>query len=126
MLCVQDGWSTPSHDVPELTAWSSSKVQAGERTKRFSFECRPSETSDFQQNILKYVKNFGKNTKKVDLDSKVKESNHYYEVDDYNLQLSAQSLLFDRIFLKNRLESGSLLLCSGGIAHSASPFASII
>jgi hypothetical protein len=47
-------------------------------------------------------------------------------MDEYNLQASAQSLLFDSVILKNRIESGSLLVCGGGITISFSPFASFI
>ncbi|KAL5735242.1 hypothetical protein ACOSP7_033103 [Xanthoceras sorbifolium] len=129
----QDCWFRCSQDALELTASSSSKEHTQDQVglfstdkvwgQRFSFE--PSETFDFQQDIMKYVKNFEKDTDKVNIDPKIITSTNY-DLDDYNLQTSSQSLLFDRVFLKNRLESGSLLLCSGGIAISSSPFASII
>ncbi|KAI9156734.1 hypothetical protein LWI28_011346 [Acer negundo] len=131
----QDCWFTHSQDALELTASSCSKEHTQDQVRlfsadkvwgrRFSFDCKPSENFDFQQDIMKYVKNFEKDADKVNIDPKIITSNHY-DLDDYSLQASPQSLLFDRVFLKNRLESGSLLLCSGGIAISSSPFASII
>ncbi|KAH7547691.1 hypothetical protein JRO89_XS14G0003100 [Xanthoceras sorbifolium] len=133
ILQLVDCWFRCSQDALELTASSSSKEHTQDQVglfstdkvwgRRFSFE--PSETFDFQQDIMKYVKNFEKDTDKVNIDPKIITSTNY-DLDDYNLQTSSQSLLFDRVFLKNRLESGSLLLCSGGIAISSSPFASII
>ncbi|KAK2634515.1 hypothetical protein Ddye_029307 [Dipteronia dyeriana] len=131
----QDCWFTHSQDALELTANSSSKEPTQDQARlfsadkvwgrRFSFDCKPSENFDFQQDIMKYVKNFEKDADKVNIDPKIITSNHY-DLDDYSLQASPQSLLFDRVFLKNRLESGSLLLCSGGIAISSCPYASII
>ncbi|KAK1555323.1 hypothetical protein Q3G72_024858 [Acer saccharum] len=131
----QDCWFTHSQDALELTASSSSKEHTQDQVRlfsadkvwgrRFTFDSKPSENFDFQQDIMKYVKNFEKDADKVNINPKIITSNHY-DLDDYSLQVSPQSLLFDRVSLKNRLESGSLLLCSGGIAISSSPFASII
>ncbi|KAK1575804.1 hypothetical protein Q3G72_008457 [Acer saccharum] len=131
----QDCWFTHSQDALELTASSSSKEHTQDQVRlfsadkvwgrRFTFDCKASENFDFQQDIMKYVKNFEKDADKVNINPKIITSNHY-DLDDYSLQVSPQSLLFDRVSLKNRLESGSLLLCSGGIAISSSPFASII
>lgn len=88
---------------------------------QFSISRKPSGISGFQQDIRNYVKRFEK-----DGGNQQRMRSNYYDIDDYNLKNPAQNLLFDRVFYKNRIESGSLLLCGGGTAVSASPFASVI
>lgn len=88
---------------------------------QFSISRKQSGISGLQQDIRNYVKMFEKNGG----NQQVMRSN-YYDIYDYNLRNPGQSLLFDRVFYKNRLESGSLLLCGGGTSLSVSPFASII
>jgi len=75
----------------------------------FSFSQKPSETSAIQQDIHQYIKKF---EKKV-LKSSTMRSN-YCDPLEYSLQSSSESLLIDRVLLKNRIESGNLLLCGGG------------
>lgn len=135
MLYFQENWFTRGQDAVDLTASSSSKEQPQAQQsqmnsekilgRKFSFTCRPSESVEFQQDIMKYVRNFEKGVEKVNLDTQTVTRNHY-DLDEYNLQASQQNLLFDRVFFKNRIEFGSLLLCGGGIAFSSSHFASII
>lgn len=88
---------------------------------QFSFAGKTSETSDVQQDIRKYIRNFEKH----DIESE-KARSKCVNMDEYNLQASAQSLLFDRVILRNRMESGTLLLCGSSSALSFSPFSSII
>ncbi|XP_061350252.1 uncharacterized protein LOC133295430 isoform X2 [Gastrolobium bilobum] len=75
--------------------------------KSFSFAQKPSEseTSGLQQ----YIKKFEKNVLKLS----TKRSN-YYDLGEYNFQSSAESWFVERVHLKSRIESGSLLLCGGG------------
>ncbi|XP_023900483.2 uncharacterized protein LOC112012320 isoform X2 [Quercus suber] len=119
-------------DASRLTASSDSKEpnldpvsQDSANSKRsqkfqFTFAGKTTETFELQQDIKKYIRTFEKH----DVVSENNRSN-CYNMDEYNLQASAQSLLFDKVILKNRIESGSLLVC-GGITVSFSPFASII
>lgn len=114
----------------ELTASSSSKERTHDQDsvistdklegRKFSFGRSPSETLNFQPNIMKYVRNFEKDLEKVNIDPQIVTLKHH-DLDEYNLQASSQNLLFDRVLLKNRLDSGSVLLCGGGIAFSSSP-----
>ncbi|XP_027912064.1 uncharacterized protein LOC114170719 [Vigna unguiculata] len=75
----------------------------------FSFSQKPSETSAIQQDIQQYIKRFEKNV----LKSSTVRSN-YCEPLEYSFQSSTESLLIDRVLLKSRIDSGNLLLCSGG------------
>lgn len=77
------------------------------RKFQFSFSSpRPNETSEFQQDIRKYVKTLDKDIRRADVGSQTR-----YDPDEYNFLASKDSLLFDQVFFKNRLESGSMLLC---------------
>ncbi|KAL4599289.1 hypothetical protein ACB092_11G116700 [Castanea dentata] len=119
-------------DASGLTASSDSKEpnldpvsQDSANSKRsqkfqFTFAGKTTETFELQHDIKKYIRTFEKH----DVVSENNRSN-CYNMDEYNLQASAQSFLFDKVILKNRIESGSLLVC-GGITVSFSPFASII
>ena len=121
------------YDASALTASSSSKennldlvspnsaIAEKGRKFQFSFAGKTTKTCDLQQDISKYIRNFEKH----DIDSEIARSN-CYNMDEYNLQASAESLLFDRVILRNRIEPGSLLLCGGSFTISFSPFASII
>jgi hypothetical protein len=121
------------HDASGLTASSSSKernvdpfspnsaIAEKGRNFKFSFAAKTTKAFDPQHDISKYIRNFEKH----DIDSEIARSN-CYNMDEYNLQASAESLLFDSVILRNRIESGSLLLCGGSFTISCSPFASII
>ncbi|XVF24581.1 hypothetical protein REPUB_Repub13aG0140200 [Reevesia pubescens] len=128
---------TYSHDLLDLTASNGSMEQTRDhlslnstdrewsRKFQFSFSPKPGQICELQQDIKKYVKGFEKDIGKVDIDSQITRNS--YDPDEYNLLASQQNLLFDHVFLKNRLESGSLLLCNGGcMAASFLPFASVI
>lgn len=84
---------------------------------QFSISRKPSGISGLQQDIRSYVKKFEKNGGH----QQPTGSNHY-DIDDYNSRNPAQCLLFDRVIYNKRIESGSLLLCSGGTAFSGSHF----
>lgn len=126
-----------SRDPPVLSTSGSSKEPTLEEVSpnsletrwgwrsQFSFARKPNDTFELQQDIRNYAKNFEKDLEKVNINSQISRST-CCDLDEYNLQASSQSLLFDRVFFNNRLDSGSMLLCDGGIAISLSPFASLI
>ncbi|XP_039071831.1 uncharacterized protein LOC120219049 [Hibiscus syriacus] len=96
------------------------------RKLQFSFSPKPGPICEIQQDIKKYVKGFEKDVGKINNGSQIIQRNPY-DPNEYNLQASQQSLLFDHVFLKNRLDSGNLLLCSGGcFSASLLSFASLI
>lgn len=95
------------------------------RKSQFSLAREPISTTGLQQEIKSYIKN-----SVVDLDndytsSKITNFNSF-NIEDYDLQGHAEGLLFDRVSNKNRIESGSLHLCTAGIGFSFSPFASVL
>ncbi|KAH1064494.1 hypothetical protein J1N35_029481 [Gossypium stocksii] len=127
----QEGPFTYNHDVSGLTSSYASMEQNSincewNRKFQFSFSPKPGSICELQQDIKKYVKGFEKDTEKIDIDSRIKQRNSY-DREEYNLLGSQQSLLFDHVFLKNRLDTGSLHLCNGGcFSASFLPFASLI
>ncbi|KAL4335099.1 hypothetical protein GQ457_07G019220 [Hibiscus cannabinus] len=129
---------TFSHDPSDLSASNISMEQTqdlfdpnstdSETNKKFqfSFSPKPGPICELQQDIKKYVKGFEKKAGKINNDFRITQRNGY-DPEEYNLQASQQSLLIDHVFLKNRLDSGSLLLCNGGcFSASLFPFASLI
>ncbi|OMP02013.1 hypothetical protein CCACVL1_02948 [Corchorus capsularis] len=128
-----------SHDPLDLTASNGGMEDTrdqfnlnncdGEWSQKFqfSFSPKPGKICELQQDISKYVKGFEKSIGKVDIDSQINTRRNSYDPDEYDLHAKQQNLLFDHVLYKNRLESGSLLLCNGGcIAASFLPFASVI
>nr|XP_017215955.1 PREDICTED: uncharacterized protein LOC108193691 isoform X2 [Daucus carota subsp. sativus] len=94
------------------------------RKTQFSLAREPTLTTGLRQEIKSYIKS------SVDLDkdetnSKIAKSD-CFSIEDYDLQEHAEGLLFDRVSYKNRIESGSLHLCTAGIGFSFSPFASVL
>ncbi|MED6181074.1 hypothetical protein PIB30_016216 [Stylosanthes scabra] len=75
---------------------------------RFSFSQKSPEISGFVDDIQQYIKMFEKNVLKS---SKMRSS--YHDIHEYSYQSPTESLLINRVVLKNRIESGGLLLCSG-------------
>ncbi|KAJ6989129.1 hypothetical protein D5086_015520 [Populus alba] len=128
---------THSHGASVLSTTGSSQEPALEevtlnssetpdsRRLQFSFAQKPNDSIELQQDIRKYVKSFEKDTEKTAINSKILRSNHF-DLDEYNLQASRQNFLFDTVFLNNRIQSGSVLLCDGGMGVSFSPFAAVI
>ncbi|KAM7512420.1 hypothetical protein LguiB_011295 [Lonicera macranthoides] len=102
-----------------LTASSSSnEATIAGRKSHFSFSHKPTE----DMMMMSYIKNFEKDGF---VSSDLVVRSNYREVELYNLH--AESLLFDRVLLKNRTESGSLHICGGGsFSFPFSPFASVI
>ncbi|GMP60936.1 hypothetical protein CsSME_00023602 [Camellia sinensis var. sinensis] len=86
------------------------------RKLQFSFSRKPTESVGLQQDIRNYIKKNEKEFEKDDIDSENFRSN-YYDLDEYNLQGRAESLLFDRVLFKNRIESGCLHLCDGVVMN---------
>lgn len=126
-----------NHDASEPNASSSHKDQtvntqsptsvntAQDLKSQFSFSRKPTEALNLQQDILKYIRNSDRAIEQADTNSQILRLSNYDSC-EYNLQAAAQSLVFERVFKRNRIESGSLLLCSGGISVPLSPFASFI
>ncbi|KAM7264004.1 hypothetical protein ACFE04_001687 [Oxalis oulophora] len=128
----QDGWSTAQSHVPLHQSASSSTKEGTldrvnltstnpELTEKYQFSVNnsPTEGINPQQDIMKYVQNFEKDQKKVNIHSLISKPSNY-DMDDYSLH---ESLLFDQVLMNKRLESGSLLLCG---AISFCPFASLL
>ena len=115
--------NSSSNEVTTGEAGLNGAISRHGQKFQFFISRKPSGISGIQQDIRNYVKKFEKDGGNQ---QQLMKSN-YCDIDEYNLRNPAQSFLFDRIFYKNRIESGSLLLCGGGgTAFSASPFASVI
>lgn len=95
------------------------------RKSQFSLAREPTVTTGLQQEIKSYIKNYVVDLDKDDASSKITIFNSF-NIEDYDLQGHAEGLLFDRVSYKNRIESGSLHLCTAGIGFSFSPFASVL
>lgn len=83
----------------------------------FSFAQKPSETSGLQKDIQQYIKKFKKNVSKLST-----PGSNFCDLSEYSYQSSSESLLIDRVLLKNRIESGSVLLCGVGNILSCKSF----
>lgn len=77
-------------------------------SNEFSFSRGAMETGEVN-NIRHYIKKFGKEFRKESVVSGNVRSS--YNADDYDNESSAEKLLFDRVLLRGRIESGGLLLC---------------
>lgn len=96
--------------VQDQVSPATSSTQSGCKF-RFSFAQQPSETSsELHHGIQQYIKKFDKNVIKS---SNVRSSN-YCDLDKYSYSSSAENFLIDKVLMKNRIDSGSLLLCGGG------------
>lgn len=95
------------------------------RKSQFSFAREPAETTGLQQEIRSYIKKFEKGVDADDINAEITRYSSF-NIDEYDLQGRKESLLFDRVSFKNRIESGSLYLCDGGLAISFLPFPSVI
>ncbi|XP_042515097.1 uncharacterized protein LOC122089429 isoform X2 [Macadamia integrifolia] len=80
---------------------------------QFSFSHEPMKTKGLFNEIKSYIKKFEKETENNERDCQTRLSS--YNADDYESHFLAESLLFDRVIFKNRIQSGSLLLCASGI-----------
>jgi hypothetical protein len=93
----------------QVSSTADSKETDSNSKTCFSFAQKPSEGAMLQQDIQQYIKKFEKNVSKLPT-----MRSSYGELRDYSFQTSAESLLFDRVILKNRIDSGRFLLCGGG------------
>ncbi|XP_043725879.1 uncharacterized protein LOC122672479 [Telopea speciosissima] len=80
---------------------------------QFSFSHEPMKTQGLFDDIRSYIKKFEKETHNNERDCQTRLSS--YDADDYKSHFLAESLLFDKVILKNKIQSGSLLLCASGI-----------
>ncbi|CAN1298306.1 hypothetical protein LINPERPRIM_LOCUS23787 [Linum perenne] len=108
------GLSASSSKVEEPAA---GEVSAGSletqsaRSFQFSFTSKSNDNLEIQQDIDKYTKGSVKGIERIDTDT---QSCYEYDLDEYELPSSHQSMLFDRVFFRSRIAYGSMLLCSGG------------
>ncbi|KAK6934055.1 hypothetical protein RJ641_036949, partial [Dillenia turbinata] len=84
----------------------------GPRKFQFSFADRSVESVGPQHDLRHYIKSFSKDIEKEKSDSQIARLKPY-DKERCNLQVQGESILFDMVFYKNRIESGSLLLCGG-------------
>ncbi|KAL8117094.1 hypothetical protein AgCh_015125 [Apium graveolens] len=119
--------SVPTADIsPLVCAIDNGDTNADSgRKSQFSLAREPTVTTGLQQEIKSYITNSVVDVDKDDTNSKMRSSNSF-DIDDYDLLEHAEGLLFDRVTYKNRIESGSLHLCTAGIGFSFSPFASVL
>ncbi|KAF4384679.1 hypothetical protein F8388_003986 [Cannabis sativa] len=123
-----DQMASSSHMDSTLDQSSPTGINEGRGWKsqsHFSFARKATETPELQQDIQKYIRNSEKGVKKGDINSQFVRSNGC-DLGEYELQAASQSFVFDRMVMRNRIESGSLLLCNGGIPLPFSPFASFV
>ncbi|GAB2287513.1 hypothetical protein Dimus_021888 [Dionaea muscipula] len=98
------------------------KTQSGLKPQ-FYFTQKPPDTSTFEQDIRNYGKLFPKENAKSSNSSRGGRSGHH-DMNAYSLKVPAEQFLLDRMTFKNRIESGSLLLCGMGVGFPFSSFAS--
>ncbi|PSS24096.1 M protein, serotype 2.1 like [Actinidia chinensis var. chinensis] len=91
---------------------------------QFSIDQNRTENVGLPRYIWNYMKHIEKEFDKGGINSENLRSS-YYDTDE-PLHGRAESLLFDRVLLKNRVDSGSLHLCGGGLAISFSPFGAVV
>ncbi|GJR56264.1 hypothetical protein Tco_1406785 [Tanacetum coccineum] len=92
-----------------------------ERKTHFSFGHKPTEGIELQYDIKNYIKTFEKDKGLDDIASERSRATNY-NADAYGLLDVNESLLFEKVFFKNRQESGSLHIC-GGVAVPFLPLA---
>ncbi|XP_022968380.1 uncharacterized protein LOC111467644 isoform X1 [Cucurbita maxima] len=103
------------------TSYRSSKLSKSQ----FSFSNKPQETYGIiQQDIGKYIQKCEKDGNKSRVVSMKKQCDII--MNDRNMEKASESLLFDRLVFRNRIESGSILLCGVSSSATSSYYASII
>ncbi|CAI9102738.1 OLC1v1001057C1 [Oldenlandia corymbosa var. corymbosa] len=121
MQCCEDFDLTADRSCRRVSSREDVEGTTSGRSHRayhFSFASRPKENVKSEHTMKSYYEHLQKG---FSVDSR---SN--YDAGECNLRGSIESLLFDRVFFSSRLESGSLHLCSGGLAISFSPFGSLL
>ncbi|KAG7012979.1 hypothetical protein SDJN02_25733 [Cucurbita argyrosperma subsp. argyrosperma] len=103
------------------TSYRSSNLSKSQ----FSFSNKPQETYGIiQQDIGKYIQKCEKDGNKSRVVSMKKQCDII--MNDRNMEKASESLLFDRLVFRNRIESGSILLCGVSSSATSSYYASII
>lgn len=111
------------HQGPNLNqCCPTSDNTAIDLKSRFSFAFKPTEIHELQKDFQKYIQNSEKCAGESDIRSEVVRSNSN-DLGEYSLHAAAQSMVFDRVAMRNSLQSGRVLLCFG---DNFSPFASFI
>ncbi|KAL1346437.1 uncharacterized protein [Arachis hypogaea] len=99
-----------NYDVSQLcTVIDTAGSPESSCKSRFSFSQKSPESSGLADDIQQYIKMFEKNVLKSP-----NMRSGYHDIREYSYQSPTESLLVDRVILKNRIEAGGLLLCSGG------------
>ncbi|KAI8546052.1 hypothetical protein RHMOL_Rhmol07G0086000 [Rhododendron molle] len=106
--------------INQASLSGGNNAELGQKS-RFSFSRKPTENAGLQLDITNYIKNIEKEYENGGGNSETSKSNYY----DGLFHGYTENLLFDRVLLKNQIDSGSLHLCAGGLAVSFSPFGSI-
>lgn len=108
------------YNLEQQTSYRTSNLsKLGEGKAQFSFTKKPHESYGIKQDIGKYIQ-------KDDNELGVVSVKHCDMMNDTNLKKPRESLLFDRVVFRSRIESGSLLLCGVSSAACSSYYASII
>ncbi|KGN52146.1 uncharacterized protein LOC101207070 [Cucumis sativus] len=103
------------------TSYKNSNLsKLGEGKAQFSFTKKPHESYGFKHDIGKYIQ------KEDTTESRVVSVKHCNILNDKSLKNGTERVLLDRVVLRNRIESGSLLLCGVNSAPFSSYYASII
>ncbi|XP_058226072.1 uncharacterized protein LOC131334819 isoform X2 [Rhododendron vialii] len=113
------GSSTDEPMINQASLSGGNNAELG-RKSRFSFSRKPTENAGLRLDITNYIKNIEKEYENGGSNSETSKSNYY----DGLFHGYTENLLFDRVLLKNQIDSGSLHLCGGGLAVSFSPLGS--
>lgn len=92
---------------------------------QFSFAQKPKENFKIHD-IKSYIKHFERDVKRDMVNGNADGKGSDYYTDEFDLHGRLERLLFDRVFSRNRIESGGLHLCAGNFAVSLSPFGFVI
>ncbi|XP_008446704.2 uncharacterized protein LOC103489346 [Cucumis melo] len=108
------------YNLGQTSYKSSNLSKLGEGKAQFSFTKKPHESYGFKHDIGKYIQ------KDDTTESQVVSAKHCNILNDTNLKNATERVLLDRVVFKNRIESGSLLLCGVNSTACSSYYASII
>lgn len=93
--------------LPQDSGYNLSRARSSSNADEGEMSSNGVGKLDSSFDLMNCVKKFERES---GVHSEIVKSNYY----ESNLKVPPQSLLFDRVFLKNRIQSGSLLLCGGG------------
>lgn len=117
--------SSAKHSCNNNYVNTSSLNNSSGTKPQFSFTPMPSATNSFKDDISNYVKIFSKVSGNESSNSHTVILNHK-NTEDYNCEYPMEKLVLDRVTFRNRIESGSILLCGGGVGVSLAPFSSVL